>query len=376
MKITDVKTIAYTVEYEDSTATNTVLEIHTDEDIKGVTRVYRDAAYAIDSLLKRQLIGLNPLAINQVWETLGVAMFNRERGLRKSAMSIMDIALWDLVGRVYGQPVYRLLGGPATDRLPAYASMPSQDIYRWQQDPEWVHETATKLKELGYEAQKWFLVETPDKGMKGIQRMELIARTVREAVGEGYTLMFDAVMRWDYLYARRMCKILERCDPTWLEQPLNCTDFESYKQLRQKTDIPLAEGEAANTLADAVRYIECGIDILQCDSGNIGGITGLRQVAGLAAAYGKKLCPHASGYQIVASETRDLCPWLEHFPKEYHDKRGLAIFKDNRKVVDGKAMLHEEPGVSRKIDESRIIRREVVRCLGSQRSRTGGDSSG
>ena len=130
-------------------------------------------------------------------------------------MSAVDNALWDLRGKAARQPVYRLLGGPTRDRVPVYASMLGHSV-----EPERAAAAAAEHADLRFEAQKWFFAHGPAAGPEGLGRNLAMATAVREAVGPGYPLMFDAFMGWDATYAEDMLRGLEPVEPHWVEEPV------------------------------------------------------------------------------------------------------------------------------------------------------------
>ena len=167
-------------------------------------------------------------------------------GLFVNAVSVVDNALWDLRGKVVGEPVYRLLGGPTRERVPVYASMLGSSI-----EPDRAAEAAAEHQALGFGAQKWFFAFGPGAGWEGLQRNLAMARAVREAVGAGYPLMFDAFMGWDATYAADMLRGLEPVEPHWVEEPVPPERVDVFRRLAARHVDPAGDrGARRHAMAD------------------------------------------------------------------------------------------------------------------------------
>ena len=192
------------------------VEVQTDAALSGLFGPIQDfQAFVIRTALRPFLIGRDPLAT----ETLHDQMLRLDRhgrsGMFMTGISAVDCALWDLKGKAWGQPVYRLLGGPTREAVPAYASMLGFSV-----DPDEAAGVARAYKEQGFAAQKWFFRYGPGDGAAGQERNLALARAVREALGPRYPLMFDAFMGWDTRYAVEMVRALAPLNPTWMEEPI------------------------------------------------------------------------------------------------------------------------------------------------------------
>src|SRR5713101_235058 len=181
------------------------LEVLTEEGASGqYGPVDARQAFLAATELRGLLAGADPLATGQVHDKMLRLHRHGRAGLFVTAISAVDNSLWDLRGKVAGEPVYRLLGGPARDRVPAYASMLGFSV-----EPERAASAAQEYQARGFAAQKWFFRYGPSAGADGMRRTLSMAAAVREAVGPGYRLMFDAVMGWDSAYAADMLRALE-----------------------------------------------------------------------------------------------------------------------------------------------------------------------
>src|SRR5262249_4117721 len=172
-------------------------------------------AFLIAADLRPFLVGADPLATERIHDEMLRMHRHGRAGLFVNAVSAIDNALWDLRGKLAGEPVFRLLGGPTRETVPVYASMLGYSV-----EPDRAAAVASEHKELGFGAQKWFFAVGRGGGWEGLRRNLAMARAVREAVGIGYPLMFDAFMGWDATYATDMLRGLEPVEPHWVEEPV------------------------------------------------------------------------------------------------------------------------------------------------------------
>src|SRR5256885_1132652 len=223
-----------------------VVEIFTDDGLVGIG----NAALAppatkqvIDLYLKPLLLGADPWDLEFLWQHMyrKTMAFGR-KGIAMTAISAVDIALWDLLGKSAKQPVYRLLGGRTKARIPVYASR----LYSVELGE--LSTEAKRYKAEGYQAMKLRFGWGPADGVAGMQRNVALVRTVREAVGDGIDLMADAYMGWTLDYAKRMLPLLEPFHLRWLEERVIPDDIRGYAELKSYGRIPIAGGEHEFTL--------------------------------------------------------------------------------------------------------------------------------
>ena len=222
-----------------------IAEVFTDDGLVGIG----NAALAppvtkqvIDLYLKPLLMGANPWDIEFLWQHMyrKTMAFGR-KGIGMAAISAVDIALWDILGKSAKQPVYRLLGGRTKRRIPVYASR----LYNVPLDD--LAAEAKRYKDEGYQAMKLRFGWGPSDGAAGMQRNLDLVRTVREAVGDGIDVMADAYMGWTLDYAKRMLPLLEPFHLRWLEEPVIPDDIAGYAELKSYGRIPIAGGEHEQT---------------------------------------------------------------------------------------------------------------------------------
>ena len=187
-------------------------QIETDEGVTGLGGpTTLGQAFVILQHLAPMLIGADPLATERIWDRLYRSNVHGRKGNEMMALSVVDCALWDLKGKWVGVPVYRLLGGPTRDRIPAYASTLGYSL-----EPELVSQRAEEFVQQGYKAMKWFFREGPTDGVEGIKKNVMLVKTVREAVGPDIDIMLDCWMSWDVPYTIKMAERLAEYHPRWL----------------------------------------------------------------------------------------------------------------------------------------------------------------
>ena len=315
----------------------------------------------IDLYLKPLLLGQNPWDTEFLWQHMyrKTMAFGR-KGVVMAAISALDIALWDILGKAAGQPVYALLGGKTKPRIPVYASR----LYSGPLDE--LAAEARRYKNEGYRAMKLRFGWGPVDGAAGMQRNLELVRTVREAVGDEVDMMADAYMGWTLDYAKRMLPLLEPFHLRWLEEPVIPDDIRGYAELKSCARIPIAGGEHEHTLYGFRELLEArALDYIQFDTNRVGGITQARKIAALAEAHSVPVIPHAGqmhNYHIVMASLNS--PMAEHFPfvdVEVGNELFWYIFEGEPKAKDGHVELDEKtPGLGLTINERALQNFTVI----------------
>ncbi|MDR0878403.1 MAG: hypothetical protein LBN21_10140, partial [Treponema sp.] len=192
------------------------IEVATDEGITGQYGLIesRPELLTIAEGLAGHLIGRDPLDNRMLWDILSRFDRHSRSGIMMMAISAVDIALWDLKGKILGLPVYKILGG-GRPRLKPYISALGFSV-----EPEAAKKRALEIKAMGIGAQKWFFRYGPGDGAEGIRRNLDMAFALREALGDDYELMFDCWMGWTVSYAQKIFPELEKVHPVWVEEVL------------------------------------------------------------------------------------------------------------------------------------------------------------
>jgi len=315
----------------------------------------------IDLYLKPLLVGQNPWDIERLWQLMyrKTMAFGR-KGIGMVAISAVDIALWDLLGKAVKQPVYRLLGGRTKTRIPVYASR----LYSIELGE--LAAEAKRYKDEGYEAMKLRFGWGPTDGAQGMQRNLDLVRTVRDCVGDDIDVMADAYMGWTLDYAKRMLPLLEPFHLRWLEEPVIPDDIHGYAELKSCARIPIAGGEHEFTLYGFRELLEAhALDYIQFDTNRVGGLTQTRKIAALAEAYSIPVVPHAGqmhNYHLVMASFNS--PMAEYFPVvdvEVGNELFWYIFRGEPRATNGSIDLDDDaPGLGLQIDETGLKDFEII----------------
>jgi L-alanine-DL-glutamate epimerase-like enolase superfamily enzyme len=271
-----------------------------------------------------------------------------------TAISAVDIAIWDLLGKAAKQPVFRLLGGRTKARIPVYASR----LYSTPLDE--LAREAKRYADEGYKAMKLRYGWGPLDGAAGMHKNVELVRTVRETVGDGVDIMTDAYMGWNLDYAKRMLPLLEPFNLRWLEEPVIPDDIRGYAELKSYGRVPIAGGEHEFTLFGFQQLLEArAVDYIQFDTNRVGGITQARKIAALAEAHQVPVIPHAGqmhNYHLVMASLNS--PMAEFFPKvdvEVGNELFWYIFDGEPIPKDGFINLDENlPGLGLTVNEQSL----------------------
>ena len=310
MKITKVEAIYLRLPVVttdcDGTQDDLVVLVHTDEGIIGVGEV--DSAptvakavieapmsHAIANGLANVLVGENPLDIRRLWDKMYRATIYYGRfGPAIHAMSGIDIALWDIYGKVMGKPVYQLLGGAYHSKLRAYASI------LFGNTPAETKKIAKLWTSKGFTAIKF------GWGPFGADAKldEQHAQAAREGMGPKTDFMIDVGCAWNWKTAVLREQMLRQFNPFWIEEPLLADDYEGYGKLSAASPTRIAAGEGESNPPFFERLMrEGGVDIVQPDVARCGGLTAAMKIADIAKGLGRGVCNHAykTGISVAAS---------------------------------------------------------------------------
>ncbi|HEY7757897.1 MAG TPA: mandelate racemase/muconate lactonizing enzyme family protein [Burkholderiales bacterium] len=285
----------------------TLVEVLTDAGVSGWGEAFAQgleppqiAVATIQSGLQPLLIGANPLDTEVLWHRMYHATRDYGRkGAVVAAISAIDIALWDIAGKVHGCPVYQLLGGAFRQRVQAYAT----GFYRisGQGEASRLGEEAIRHYEAGFRAMKVKLGY-------GVRDDILVMEEVRRTLGQReVTLMVDTNHAYGAAQALQLGRALEQYQLRWYEEPVAPEDLAGYRELRQALAMPIAGGENEHTLFGFRDLLgqRC-VDIAQPDIASAGGFTACRHIAALAHAHGVQVNPHVWGSAIAQAASLQL----------------------------------------------------------------------
>lgn len=296
-----------------------------------------------------RLKGRSPFETERIWEELyHEILLQGRRGAGIRALSAVDIALWDIKGKVTGQPLARLLGG-YRDRVPAYAS---GGYYGEDRD----------LKDLANEVARY--VENGFRAVKikvgGVPLEEDIARVreVRRVIGDGIELMLDANNAWTHVpEALRAVRRFEEYDISWIEEPFSPDNIDGHRELAMILDTPVATGEIEATRWGFLELIRNrAADILQADAAVAGGISEWMKIANLALAHGIPIAPHWFAdlhVHCVAAVPNGM--WVEYFT-DTSILNVMELFSSRLEVADGYIKVPDTPGHGIVLDERAVER--------------------
>ena len=268
------------------------VEIETDAGITGwgeaVLEGHAAAVLSCVNEMKDYLVGKDPADIEGLWETLYRAGFYRGGGVLMSAISGIDQALWDIKGKVFGVPVFELLGGKCREKM---------KVYSWigGDRPSDVGKAAKEKMDAGFTAIKMNateelqIVDTYDKIDAVLERVAAI----RESCGKYFGIAIDFHGRVHKPMAKILAKKLEEFDPMFIEEPVLCENMEYFGEIAAACNVPIATGERLFSKWDFKRLFKAGgVDIIQPDLSHAGGITEVKKIAAMAEAYDVALAPH------------------------------------------------------------------------------------
>jgi L-alanine-DL-glutamate epimerase-like enolase superfamily enzyme len=274
------------------------------------------------------------------------------------AISAVDNAIWDLRGRYFESPVYRLLGGPTRESVEVYGSCLGFSL-----EPEKVKTRCLALKEEGYRYQKWFLAYGPGSGPEGMRKNVELVRILREALGDSTELMFDAFSGWDLAYALEWAKQVEQYRPYWIEEAVHPEKIESFATLRRSTSVPVASGEHFYGRWEVERYLQAGaVSVVQADPEWCGGISELVKICSVASLHDARVIPHGhslhAASHVIASQSPMTCPLAEFLilkmSSYYHFE------KQPPSPVKARIALPDRPGFGIELDSAKVEQQKIL----------------
>jgi L-alanine-DL-glutamate epimerase-like enolase superfamily enzyme len=340
-------------------ANEILVRVQTDEGVEGVGLAtsytpIEAAISAIRSGLGELIVGADPLAPERLYQKLFGLTWQRlsfEKGWSREALirvaAAADIALWDIVGKVAGLPLYRLFGGYRSE-VPCYVTC------AYYRDGKTTSELRDEMEMLKAQGHTGFKAKAG--GLPLAADMERLA-LVREIIGDEKDLMVDVNRGWDLETAIEGARLLEPLHPRWLEEPVRwADDRRELKLLSQKTRIPLSAGESELTSYGCRALLEeQAIQILQFDCTMTGGFTEGRKLAALCELNHVQVAPHHDCFihaHIVAASPAGLI--VESFTDPERDPLQAELFEDSPRIAGGVLTLKEQPGLGLTLSEAAV----------------------
>jgi L-alanine-DL-glutamate epimerase-like enolase superfamily enzyme len=303
------------------------------------------------------VVDRDPTDVELLWETMYRATINvGRRGIVLHAISAIDIAVWDLLGKQLELPLHDLLGGRVRPSIPAYASW----LYATE-DLDALAAEAHGWAEAGFQAVKQRLAYGPSDGPAGLRANVELVRTVVDAVGPEVEVMADAYMGWDASYAIRCIRAIEDAGIRlrWLEEPVIPDDVRGYARVRAAVDTPISGGEHEGTRYGFRDLVAAeAVDVLQPDVNRMGGITEARRVWALGETFGLEVVAHiGAAHNLHLSISSHATPYVEYMPPPQEgalpdeDQLFWLLFPDEPRAAGGLITPTGRPGLGITLDE-------------------------
>jgi len=335
------------------------LKLHTDSGIVGVGEASMEwRERAIEKLLyeflEDYIIGASPFDTESLYMTVyrdgywgGPVMM--------TALSGVEMACWDIVGKALKQPVYNLLGGRCHDKLTAYAN----GWYGGERTPENYAQMARRAVKMGYKAIKFDPFGTVWKDIKHQEKIEAISlvEAVRDAVGDEVQILIEVHGRLSVVAAIEMAHELEKFKPTWYEEPVDPPNLESLAEVKRKTNLRIAAGERLHIPQDFFRLVSLrAADIIQLDVAHCGGILAAKKIAAMAATQDLVIAPHNSVGPVstAAALHLDTCTTNFMIQESYEDfdvPWRSEVVNGWAPVIDGSFRIPEGHGLGLELNE-------------------------
>lgn len=316
----------------------TVVEVETDEGITGLGLTWwHHPAVIIREYLQQHVVGEDPFCIEKIWDRMYREIYRERKGAAICALSAIDLALWDILGKKLGQPVYRLLGG-FRDQVPCYAS---GGYYR---EGKGVSDLA---KEMSNFVGRGFRAVKMKVGGVGLEKDVERVKAVRNAIGQDVELMVDANNAYSVKQALLAGRQYEKYRVAWLEEPVWPDNVKGSALVAQALDMPIAAGELEYTrygFRDLVH--SAAADILQPDVMFCGGFSEALKIAHLAGAWHLPISPHAAhdfSVHYVAAVANGLS--VEYFLRETDAMKEMELFEETLEPKNGFLELPGKPGL-------------------------------
>jgi D-galactarolactone cycloisomerase len=365
MKITDLRTIRLraTIPAEGqvfsrsgvrNTRSTTLVRVETDGGVSGIGSCSGNGELIeviVARVLKPLLVGMDPTEIDIIWDKLYVRGGHKEfgtRGIGVVALSGIDVALWDILGKLRGVPIYQLLGGKCRDKVPVYATA------LYPEEPSKVAKRARGFAEQGFRGVKIKVGFDLDQDIR-------IVRAVREELGKDFIVMTDANQGYHIDVALEASEAFGDCGAFWLEEPLFVEDIEGHARLRERGRTPIAVGENLNMCYAFENFIVRGaVDFIQPDVARAGGISEIRKIALLATRHNVPVSFHTWGDGVALAASVHLSAALKdcivmELDYTYNPLRE-ELLREPFKVEGGCLIPPEKPGLGIELNEEALQR--------------------
>jgi len=366
MKIRDIEVFQVAWAPDDKPAQRSAfVRVHTDEGISGIGEAspMQGGAASLGIIARDvapRLTGNDPLDHVVLLDTAFHTFVKLgPEGALTGALAALDIALWDIKGKLFNQPIYKLLGGAWRTSLPFYASIGGNGVRSVDKVARIVE---ARLKDNPAAVKIRFDNDRTrlDSDIPGDIAK---AKAVRKLVGDAFPLAFDANNGYSIGGAIRVGRALEELGYWWFEEPVQHYQVKAMGEVARRLDITVSAGEQTYTLSGIADLIDAGVRMVQPDIVKMGGITGLVRCAALAQAHGVELVPHQTQPTIGHMASLHLAASQLHTTKpcELNDPspRMHAVFENPPTPIDGLFHLSLEPGLGLRVNDAELAKRRV-----------------
>lgn len=338
---------------------NVYAKIETDEGIHGIgegTLNSREAAVAsVIEAIEQVTIGQNPFDVEHIWQDIFRGTFWRGGPVLMSALSAVDMALWDIKGKALNTPVYNLLGGRCRNKIRVYGhcgGATPEDMCRNAEKA--VKRGLTVLRICPHDIKSGGYYEPGAQVRLSVKFM----KALRSAIGDDIDIIFECHTRFTPVRAIEVCNAIAEYKPVFVEDPIRSNSSESFRVLRSHTNVPLATGEKFGGVWDYKTLIEEDlIDYLRTDICNCGGITSMRKIAAYGETHYIEMVPHGlpSAVGMMAAFHLDMAT-----PNFFMQESGLygdigPHLTIDAEYKDGFFTLGDSPGLGVTLDESKCL---------------------
>jgi D-galactarolactone cycloisomerase len=331
-----------------------LIQVETDEGVTGLGSASGNGElveFIVARVLKPMLVGMDPTAIDEIWDKAYVRGGHKEfgsRGVGVVALSGVDVALWDILGKLRGVPLYQLLGGKVRDKVPVYATA------LYPEEPSKVARRARHFADQGFQGVKIKVGFDLDQDIR-------IVRAVRQELGKDFIVMTDANQGYNLDIGIKAAQAFADAGAFWLEEPLFVEDIEGHAILREKGRTPIAVGENLHMAYAFENFILRGaVDFIQPDVARAGGITEIRKITALAAKHNVPVSFHTWGDGVALATSVHLSAALQdcivmELDYTYNPLRE-ELLQEPFKVQNGFLIPLEKPGLGVELNQQALER--------------------
>ena len=334
----------------------TLVKIDTDEGISGIgegtleTKEKTVAACIMEH--ERYLLGKDPLQIEKHWQAMYRGTYWRGGPILNSAISAIEIALWDITGKHFNTPIYNLLGGKCRDKIRCYMGVGGRT-------PDELADNVERGLKDGYSAFKFGAYGVNDRMLDAVDEAERRCKAVREKVGEKVDIMLECHGRPSLQIALNLVQSLAKYKPLWIEEPLFPENVDAMAELCRHSRIPIATGERLFTKWDFRELFEKrAAHIIQPDPVHCGGILETKKIAAMAESYYIQVAPHCPYFQVALATSVQIDACTPNFLiQEGGRLRGKWLVKESLEVENGYIKLPTKPGLGVELNMKAIEER-------------------